>query len=397
MKKTAVIMFLFLSVISPAFSSNSRVAQLGQAWLVPDEFTDVAANPAEINNVQSNLFIAGLGAGLYLHNWPTTIVGDRLSLRPGLSLIFRSDFLNLGLITASDYGYYFRDRNSTFEEDVQFILGKRVSEAISLGMGIFSYMSGLTGSPQSYQGFSAGMEYRAGTLGLGLNATAGGISKGAIDYMTSAGILADLKMDGEAMIRMINTVTYRHDNVGLTQNGTVNPFGKMYFGHEQTDMSTGISYSNAILGARYIISLVNNWNIYSYRNTGYYDNISFRRTGITINGDSINLNIGLETPVFAEWLLFRCNYNLLQLSYAVTGYIIVNSLNPEDTLDADVEFDAYVFPNFISGSGLGIKFGDNMSLDITMGFADSGFFHYYHKNRTFSDFMKYMMDFTLIF
>ncbi len=317
MKKTTLLILLCLAIPTFTIAGELRVSQLGSGWLVPDEYVDALYNPARINYIIPNTLIANLSAEYFYDAPETSSINNRQGIitKPNGVFLGKLGDVYYGISSGIIYDYRFYnnpsiDLHQTFDESIMGIAGMRFNENVCIGAKL-SYLNGYLSNYISVKGASLGLNYEKDGLDLGVNISGSSGFDEIERYAASIDLMGGLKISDNAEIRFINTIEYGANEQKIDSEILPANLTGEYFGKKVLSDITGVSAIIKSEDTKYVFGVSNAWTIFHYYSE--FDGIGqFKALDIA---DYLKINIGIETPLIVDWLLFRINYNPLTIFY----------------------------------------------------------------------------------
>jgi hypothetical protein len=375
---------LIILVPPPVFGGQLRVSQLGQPWLVPDDYMDTVVNPARINFIGKSIFVGGLDNFIYKQNlsvpnddtsWDFTPRAAYMGINGdiGEGLIYRLPYA-LSIIKTGEYA-------RTLDNDITLIFGSKLGDKLSTGisLNVLSHDDGFA-SPELTGSFKVnlGADYKLDQMDLGAVLTAGNSFTGLSNADLGLGILGEINTGAGELVRFFNQLDYNGTKAAeLLYDGVHDPFGGRAFGSYKVINETAGSYISAYNTIKYFISLNNIWTVVQFANSATADAFSSRMDESTQRSDNLYLQAGFETKLFVDWFTVRASYVPVGYQFTtrhnLTQYGNVTTRNSEDDstitlLDQSVSV------------GFGVDLGKDSVLDI--GVNSPGVISYLNQKNT---------------
>ncbi len=381
------LIFIFTAAVS---ASEIRVSQLGSAWLVPDAYMDVIANPARVNFIGKAIFAGGVDNFLFKQTEIGAADSTTWTFVPkaaymgnfggmGAGLIYRASYT----VMSSDYS----DGTYMLDNYITPVFGMKLGDKLSAGIDL-----NITTHADSTSPSRGG----AGRVRLGVNYSMDGMDFGAVlsaantfsglengDFMLS--LLGEIKIGGDSVIRFINDTNGGFVKINPVVDLPVNPFDSGFFGMYAAYNRASASYCGGFNSISYFISLHDDWDIIMSNRTGSAVPGSIIETNAEIRKNNLYLQAGFETKLFADWFTIRGAYTPLAYIYERQ-----NSLTSTHIFDIEGSTETNTVTLFDAASlrlGFGVNFGQDMMLDVEFKYSGAvSYYHAFNRQSTYPDF-----------
>ena len=375
MKK--ILLAFFVPLLFPAFIFCGRlvVDQMGTGWLYPDELVDMDYNPARVNSLSVNSLDVQLSDFASFNRWETT--NGYIETYPVISYSGNFGGVNGSLayggesiVRSRSYNYYTNYLNA--------VAGSKITRELSWGVCLsffqYDYRDTFHKIFDSDKSISAGLDYSNDGSIYGLSMTYKTQHAVSDDYFAAVSLLYGVKLGEKGSLRGLNTLSYLSaaqyidpaliDINSLPATSTLKRFGKL------TGVNrTAVSYTDFIGFVRYSAGITNDWTFKDYSNTIEGVTADFKRYEYTATpwADLAVITLGIEMPLFAEWLRLRLKYEPARYS----------RFYRQETFERQTGFDynhwdyshLEVLPARLASIGLGIDAGKGLKIDVTFGWA----------------------------